>query len=256
MSTDLLLNLKADTIEGVIHSLDRIIAWAKEDKSRLGYFPALYRKVTIQVKQAIEDGLFEDGERMKRLDVIFANRYLEAFEQYQICKDPTLSWKLAFDAAKRWRPIVLQHLMLGMNAHIELDLGIAAVETADGGNISVLKTDFFRINEILASLVNEVQTELAKVWPFLKLLDYAAGDADENLAKFGMKIARGHAWDVAQELSLLTRKDRVGRIEELDQKILDIGQTIQNPGILITTVLYLIRMGELRSIARIIEILE
>ena len=173
MNPDLLLNLRADTIDGVIQSLDRIIVWAKSDKSRLGYFPALYRKVTIHVKQGIEDGLFDDGVRMARLDVIFANRYLEAFEQYQMCKDPSLSWKLAFDASKRWRPIVLQHLLLGMNAHIELDLGIAAAETASEGNLSDLKNDFYKINEILASLVNEVQVELAKVWPLLKLLDYA-----------------------------------------------------------------------------------
>ena len=187
-------NLKAETIDEVIHSLTRIIEWAKQNKSRSGYFAALYRKVTIRVKEGIAGGEFEDGERMKRLDVIFANRYLEAFEQYHSRKETTVSWKLAFDTCKRWRPIVLQHLLVGMNAHIDLDLGIAAAETVHPDKLIELKNDFHKINEILASLVNGMQDELAQVWPLLKLLDRLAGKLDESLANFGMNISRGHAW--------------------------------------------------------------
>ena len=83
-----------------------------------------------------------------------------------------------------------------------------------------------------------------------------AADADENLAKFGMKITRGHAWNVARELSLLSKKDRALKIAELDHKIAEIGRVIQNPGYIIRAVLFLIRIGELRSVHRIIEILE
>lgn len=75
-------NLKASTIDEVIASLDRIIEWSKRTKSRCGYFAALYRKVTCNVRDGIASGYFDDGERMERLDVIFANRYLEAFEAY------------------------------------------------------------------------------------------------------------------------------------------------------------------------------
>ncbi|NIR65754.1 MAG: hypothetical protein GWN00_24945 [Aliifodinibius sp.] len=100
----------------------------------MGYFAALYRKVTIRVKEE-----FEDPERMERLDVLFANRYLEAFEQYHTRKETTVSWKLAFDTCKRWRPIVLQHLLLGMNTHIRLDLGVAAAETANRGQFEKSK---------------------------------------------------------------------------------------------------------------------
>lgn len=249
-------NLKAKTIDEVILSLDRIIEWSQKNKRRTGYFAALYRKVTVQVKEGIRNSLFDDGKRMERLDVIFANRYLEAFEQYQALKEPSLSWKLAFDATKRWRPIVLQHLLLGMNAHIELDLGIAAAETADGESLPDLKEDFFKINAILGSLVNEVQAELASVWPLLKLIDFLAGDTDETLARFGMKIARGHAWKVAQELSGLSAEDRALKIVETDRKIAAMGRVILNPAYLIRIVLILIRIGEIRSVPKIIQILE
>jgi len=256
MKSDLPLNLKARTIDEVIHSLNRIIAWSKENKYRLGYFPALYRKVTIRVKTRIDEGAFADGKRMERLDVNFANRYLEAFEQYHSSKDLTLSWRLAFDSSKRWRPVVLQHLLTGMNAHIALDLGIAAAQTADKGKLEDLKGDFFKINNILVSLINEVQEELARVWPLLKLLDYAAGEADEYVAKFGMTISRGHAWNVAKGLSDLAPQDRIAKIAELDREVLKISKIILNPGYRVRAVLLLIRLGEIRSVPRIIEMLE
>ena len=78
--------MPAETIDQVIEQLDDIIDWSIIRSSRLGYFAALYRKVTIKVKDGIRDGYFEDAERMERLDVIFANRYLEAFELEFFCK--------------------------------------------------------------------------------------------------------------------------------------------------------------------------
>jgi hypothetical protein len=107
------LELPAQTINEVVQQLDDIIEWAYSQKSRLGYFAALYRKVTINVKEGITADFFEDGERMERLDVIFANLYLKAFEQYQNNHAPTRSWQFAFETSRRWWPIVLQHLLLG-----------------------------------------------------------------------------------------------------------------------------------------------
>ena len=83
--------MPAQTIDEVIQYLDEIIASAQNESSRAGYFPALYRKVTLAVKHGIEHHLFEDGERMERLDVIFANRYLEAYDQYRNGEKPTQS---------------------------------------------------------------------------------------------------------------------------------------------------------------------
>ncbi|CAN0563847.1 unnamed protein product, partial [Laminaria digitata] len=72
----------ATTIDEVILALDEIIAHAKRDASRLGYFAALYRRVTIKIKEGIASGIYEDPERMEQLDVIFANRYLTAYRAY------------------------------------------------------------------------------------------------------------------------------------------------------------------------------
>ena len=86
----------------------------------------MYRRVTAEVKRRIEAGEFDDGPRMERFDVLFARRYLDAWAQHERGEVPTGVWALAFAAGERWRPVVLQHLLLGMNAHINLDLGIVA----------------------------------------------------------------------------------------------------------------------------------
>ena len=153
----------ATTIDDVINQLNAIVDWSKQNNSRMGYFAALYRKVTIQVKKGIKDDFFDGGPRMERLDVIFANRYIRACYQHQTGQTPTQSWVRAFDETERWWPIVLQHLLMGMNAHINLDLGIAAAETVPSEELPNLKGDFDKINQVLASLVGDIQKELADI---------------------------------------------------------------------------------------------
>ena len=119
----------ATAIDQVIAQLGDVIDRSLRERSRLGFFAALYRKVTIKVKEGIAAGRFDDGPRMERLDVTFANRYLEALARFRNGQPPTPCWLLSFETAATWAPIILQHLLLGMNAHINFDLGIAAATT-------------------------------------------------------------------------------------------------------------------------------
>jgi hypothetical protein len=49
----------ATTIDQVIAQLEDIIGWAEENASRLGYFAALYRKVTLLIQSGIENYDFD-----------------------------------------------------------------------------------------------------------------------------------------------------------------------------------------------------
>lgn len=248
--------MQAKNIDEVILQLDNILDWAIDNKNRLGYFAGLYRKVTLEVKEGIIAGLFENGERMERLDVIFANRYLEAIAQNRNSKIPTVSWQLAFEASKKYWPIVLQHLLLGMNAHINLDLGIAAARTSPGEAIYDLKNDFNKINEILAALIDGVERELSQIWPALKLLDRIAGKTDEAVINFSIEKARDHAWKVAEDLAPLEQADQMLKINELDKQVAILGGLIRNPGIIIGLVTKIIRIGERGTVPKIISILK
>ncbi len=245
----------SQTIDEVLQRLDEIISECITGNNRMGYFSALYRKVTQSVKDHIEQGYFENNERMERLDVVFANRYLKAYDQYLHSEACTNAWQVAFDGSKNKKLIVLQHLFLGMNAHINLDLGIAAAAICPGPQIASLKNDFFSINDILASLVNKVQDELAKIWPFLKVIDKVAGKLDEGLADFSMTIARDGAWKVAKDLALLDEKQRTAYIVQLDKRVAPFGSGIANPGFILGLVTGIVRMGENKNVAQNIEIL-
>jgi len=120
------------TIDNIIQDLEVIIQDCKKQQNPLGYFAALYQKVTIAVKQGIENDRFEDGPRMEQLDVVFASRYLDAYQTFKNKGTPTLSWQKAFDESPQKNLIILQHLFLGINAHINLDLGIATAEVMKG----------------------------------------------------------------------------------------------------------------------------
>lgn len=238
------------TIDGVIDRLEEIIQESIQNRSRMGYFAALYKRVTVSVKNKIEQGYFDDNERMEKLDVIFANRYLAAYDAYQSNQSCSQSWKLAFDVSKWWSPLVIQHLFVGMNAHIGLDLGIAAAEVQPE-NIESLHDDFNKINEVLGDLVDKVEDELASIFPLLKPIDWLAGGIDEKIAKFAMGIARDEAWKVAvayTEQSTPAAKEEY--IIHRDIKVTGFSNKIVNPGAFIKFIIRIFRgleIGNVRS---------
>ena len=247
---------RAETIDEVIERITEIVDEAKANRSRSGYFPALYRKVTIRVKQGIEEGFFDDGERMERLDVIFARRYLDAFEEYRSGGTPTQSWLFAFEVTEQWWPIVLQHLLLGMNAHINLDLGIAAARTVPLDQLPTLQNDFNKINEILTSLVDGVLEELAQIWLVLRLMNRYLGSVETAIINFSMEKARDHAWSVAERLAPLNEAEQAREIEQLDGEAMKLTRLVRYPGTVGGTVNKIIRLGERGTVRRIIDILE
>lgn len=248
--------MEAKNIEEVIKFLDNIIYQARTDNSRIGYFSALYLKVTKSVRDGIKNGDFEDGERMERLDVNFANRYFVALDKYKNNEKPTQAWQLALKSTKNWWPLVLQHILLGINAHINLDLGIAAVKTVKKGELDSLHNDFNEINNILASLVNGVENDLAQVWPPLHYLDLIAGKTEEAVINFSMTVARDSAWQFAKNLEKIDTEAEQGKfINERDVETAMIGNRVRHPGIIIGSVTRFIRLREVGTVNEIINIL-
>jgi hypothetical protein len=242
------MNLQQTTIEEVIVILADIIQKSEQTSDPAGYFAALYQKVTIKVKEGIAAGSFEDGLRMEQLDVAFAKRYIDAYFSFKKGEPITLSWQKAFDFSTHYQPIVLQHLLLGINAHINLDLGIAANEISKGRNIADLENDFNRINEILSSLVHDVEEDLSKVWPTLKLILKLAGKVDDFMVDFSMKLARDGAWKFANQLSASPDDQILSLIEVRDKRVTAKASIVINPGMIATIVLFIIRVMERGSV--------
>ncbi len=236
--------MTATTIDEVIENLEQIIQQAIKEESTLGYFAALYQNVTINIKEKLGTNYFDDDKRMEELDVIFANRYLAAYSEYKEKKKVTKSWDIAFKSSTNNMLIVLQHLLLGMNAHINLDLGIAASEITNDKTIKSLESDFNKINELLSTLVDEVQKDLSEIWPtFLKILKYLK-KVDDFLINFSMKLARDKAWEFANRLVKEDEENKEQLIELKDLEVSKLSEKIVNPGILVKILFTIIRIGE------------
>jgi hypothetical protein len=231
-------------IDRVIAQLESIVSDAINRGSRDGYFAALYLRVTREVRRRVLQGEFDDGPRMDRLDACFAQRYLDAYTSYHRGGEVSRSWRVAFDAAPRWRPLILQHLLLGMNAHINLDLGVAAFEVSDGAPLSELRADFERINAVLSSLTEEVQDRVAASAPLLRVLDFFGGRGDEMLADFSIQVARDGAFSFAEQLARVSAADRASVTGARDQLIADLGSAIERPGLLLSAATLPLRILE------------
>jgi len=243
-------------IDDVIAILEDIIERSQLKDDPLGYFAALYKKVTLKVKEGIADNYFEDGPRMEKLDVIFASRYIHAYYAYQNKKLVTASWEKAFNLSKKYWSIVLQHLLIGMNAHINLDLGIAAAEVMKGEDIHNLKGDFDKINEILSSLVLDVENDLSEIWPTLKTILKWTGKVDDFLIDFSMGLARDGAWEFAVKVAETPQDKQEILIAFRDHRVAKTGNLITNPGWIANMVFKIIRLGEKGSVADKIEDME
>lgn len=235
----------AASIDEVIAQLDAIVAQAIVERDRLGFFAVLYRTVTAAVKEGIAAGQFADGPRMERLDVTFANRYLAAFHAHRTGGSPTAAWRVAFAAGKSTRAVILQHLLLGMNAHINLDLAIAASEVCPGDAIAGLEGDFNRINTVLASLETGVEREVCSLSPWVDRLDHIDPRAGRVVANFSIDRARACSWAVAQRLAHLDGTARDRAIAAVDADVALLARLIDRPiGIGINVNLLLVRLRE------------
>lgn len=244
------------SIDDVLTALDRVVDRAHEDADPCGYFAVLYRTVTAAVKDELEAGAFDDAARMERLDTLFADRYLDAIEARHAGAAATASWQLTFDAAGRRRPLVLQHLLVGVNAHINLDLGVAAARCVPSEKLPALRGDYDRINAILATMIDGFHQALGEVSPWLGLLDRVGARGPNELVRFSIVVARAGAWRFATELASMPGSRWAEAIAARDQRVAAVGHRILHPGWWPSTGLLLARLREPGDVRRVLERLQ
>ena len=236
--------------------MDAVVQTCIRRASRAGYFAALYRAVTRAVQARASAGRFEDGERMRAFASAFARRYLDAFDAWTADRPTTEAWGAAFTAAGRWRPTVLQHVMLGINAHINLDLGIVTAEAADThGGLAPIATDFDHVNDLLGSMVVACQRAVGAVSPWVGLLDRVGGRADTQLVRFSLVQARAAAWRVAERLVALEPAERSVAIDELDRGVAALAGLVTNGPVAVDLALAVVRLRERRPVDEVIATL-
>jgi len=246
-------------IADVITTIQGIVDWSIANASRLGYFAALYKRITIAIRDGVANHVFDDGPRMERFDVTFANRYFAALNCYfHPAQFPPIShcWRVAFDGALQPAPIIIQHMLAGVNAHIDLDLGIAAEAVAPGKQIESLHHDFNLVNAVLASQVSKVVTEIDSLSPVLADLYDLMMKYELDLIADGLVITRDGAWRFAKRLADEPKFLHHASIDLHDVAVAEIGKFILDPPGLLAKIEADIAARESRDIVKNIETLD
>lgn len=201
----------------------RSVALAATDAS--GYFPALYAVVTSQIAAGIAQGRFEDGERMDRFATTFARHYVTADDDRPAAPR---CWKATWAVAGERRLLIVQHLLLGINAHVNYDLAQAVVDVAGpGGDLAAVRPDFDAVNDVLAATYTTVLADLDRVSRWVNLAAALGGGRAFN---FSLRVARDQAWGAAVRLHPLDGDGRRRYLAELDDLVSVLAFLVANPG--------------------------
>jgi hypothetical protein len=239
--------MHARSIADVITSLQSVVAEECEANSRLALFPALYCELTQRLALGLERGEFREPERLVQVGTLFANRYFDALIAERNGGRLSKSWAISFEAARTGKLLAVQDVLLGINAHINLDLAVATAEVG-GDRIESLEHDFQHVNVLLHDLFDRVQNILGAHSPFLDLLDRLGGEVDEWFGNFVIRKARDSAWRNAVVLAKLDGSARDAWIYMLDLTTSRLGHMVAYPRPLVRKVIELIRETEEQNV--------
>lgn len=189
-----------ETLDDVVDALQAVIDWSAEAQSRLGYFAVMYKRTTFAIRAAINQGAFDDGPRAIRFGLAFAHRYFDAVRSYlDGGHAPAQVWQVAFETNERDEPIILQHMLTGMNAHVAFDLGVAAA-VIGAPALESLRNDFDAVNAILVSQIDVIANAIEQVSPAFSQHRKLLTDEDINSIGAVLRQSREFAWTFAQQL--------------------------------------------------------
>jgi hypothetical protein len=201
------LTLPYQTLDDVVAGLSALEAGYREQRDRRAIFATLYGVVSAEVRERVRRGGFEDPAWVHRYAVSFANLYRAALLAWDGGRftDLPKAWRLAFEAGAGDRGFILQHLLLGINAHVNHDLPYAIDGIGIGADRASRYRDHAAVNEVLASVTERATARIASLYaPGLTAADDCAGQIDEMLSLFSLRVARDSAWESSIALANAT----------------------------------------------------
>jgi hypothetical protein len=167
---------------------------------RRAIFASVYTLTTLRMAESIDAGEYVNTAWMKSYQTQFADRYRVALRAYVLGQRSQVpnAWLKAFDAAAGGQTLIIQDVLLGMNAHINFDLPFAIEGVQISPNTASRYADHTKVNQVLGEVGDEISAALAELYgPNYAALDSALGPLDELLLAGGMATARQNAWNNA-----------------------------------------------------------
>jgi len=147
-------------------------------------------------------------------------------------------------------------MLAGVNAHIDLDLGIAASEIAPGAQIESLHADFDTVNAVLASQVRGVLDQIDSLSPVLADLYDVLMQHEIDLIDEALIVFRDGAWRFATLLAGEPSILHPATIMVKDLEVAKLGTLILYPPPILAAIVAVIASKESRDVVHNIEILD
>ena len=170
-------------------------------------FDLAYLRVTENVRDAVNSGVFDDRVWLGQVDAVFAKLYFDSMDAWH-SGDATAragtpkAWQIALKAADDRAMSGLGNFLLAMNAHINRDFSYVLAEIGlTGADGASHKKDHNAYNRRLDSLYGPVfAEEAARFDPTFDDIDI--GPVEETLAGAIMRGWREIVWRNAEQLAL------------------------------------------------------
>jgi hypothetical protein len=222
--------------EPVLIRMTTLVDQWEAARDRRAIFLGCYRLMTGNMLDAIDAGRFHDGVWVTSLLHHFTDYYFNAlalYEQSDLTTPPV--WRLAFDATRDDEVTTFQHLLLGVNAHINFDLVFTLTDllAPEWDNLSIEQraqrhADHTLVNHIIGETVNAVQDQVIdRHSPWFDFMDKLLGPVDEWLTSRLISHWREEVWDNA--VRYLEASDEAARTalhQHIEQQAVRLGTDI------------------------------
>lgn len=218
--------------------LEQMQSWIdrwENAQDRRAIFLSCYSMMTRNMLIALENGEFLDAVWVNDLLHRFADYYFIALDAYDKQPDDSPAvWRLAFETCPRRDVHVLQHLMLGVNAHINYDLVYVIVDMLQSEWSQLSDEDKVRryrdhchVNEVIFRTINAVQDQVVERYsPRMDIIDKGMFMLDEWLLGQLIEHWREEVWQHAIGLMSCTENALPELKQELEKHTLQRGRSI------------------------------
>ncbi len=193
----------------VVDRMQQLIDGWEAANDRRAIFLTCYAMMTRNMLLAAEAGEFEDNQWVSLLLHRFADYYFEALAAYEN-GDPTTPavWQFTFETTRGAEIHVLQHLILGVNAHINYDLVLALFDllgsewdTLSPEACQMRYRDHCHVNDIIYRTIDSVQDQVVERYsPLMDVVDRLFGRIDEWAIQRLIVTWRDEVWEATQRL--------------------------------------------------------
>ena len=192
--------------QSIATRMQSLVQEFEEGADRRAIFLNCYMLMTQNVLKAVEAREFNDPEWVLTLVHRFADYYFDGLTTFKLNEASTSAvWRFTHHAADAPQTMVLQNLLLGVNAHINYDLVLTLVDLLEpewkqlsAEQCQQRHSDYCQVNEIISHTIDIVQDDVVERYsPIMDLVDKMLGTADEWLISRLITNWRDEVWDRA-----------------------------------------------------------